>query len=120
MGIKSIDFNTDYIRILLRPIDWNKHLDLLTVILVTTVTVTAVYITDLGTINAVGGGAISTPIVFIFPAIMYRVAVETDSSSKFYVQRHREVMFVYSLMIIGMVLGFTGAWIAIQGVVTGR
>ena len=99
------------------PIDWNKYLDLLTVVLVTIVTGTAVYITDLGTINAVGGGAISTPIVFIFPAIMYRVAVEKDQTSKFYVQRKREVVFVFALMLIGMVLGFTGAWIAIQGVV---
>jgi amino acid permease len=96
------------------PIDWNKYLDPLTVILVALVAVAAIYITDLGQINAVAGGTIATAIVFVFPAMMYRVAVENDSSSKLYVARRQEVVFVFGLMIIGIVLGLTGVWMAIQ------
>jgi amino acid permease len=95
-------------------IDWTKHLNILTVLLLSIVTITAIFVTDLGQINAVGGGTLATAIVFVFPALMYRVAVEKDPTSKYYVARRREVVFVMALMVFGVVLGLTGVWVAVR------
>jgi amino acid permease len=96
------------------PIDWTKYLNVLTVVLLSLVTITAIFVTDLGLINSVGGGTLATATVFVFPAVMYRVAVEQDSTSKYYVARRREVVFVMALMVFGVVLGLTGVWVAIR------
>ena len=45
----------------------DANINLLTVILLTILTVTAMFVTDLGLINAVGGGTLATMIVFVFP-----------------------------------------------------
>jgi amino acid permease len=95
-------------------IDWNKYLNVLTVLLLALVTITAIFVTDLGQINAVGGGTLATVTVFVFPALMYRVAVEKDPTSKYYMARRREVVFVMALMVFGVVLGLTGVWVALR------
>ena len=96
------------------PIDWTKHLNVLTVLLLSLITITAIFVTDLGLINSVGGGTLATATVFVFPALMYRVAVEKDPTSKYYVARRREVVFVMALMVFGVVLGLTGVWVAVR------
>jgi len=106
------------------PADLNPHdLNALTVALLGMITVIACFVTDLGVINAITGGFLSTAIVFVFPALMYRESVaatlennimeETMDVEKEWRLRN-EVKLAYALMIAGVVLGFVGALEAVQ------
>mmetsp|Transcript_45729 Transcript_45729/g.89359 ORF Transcript_45729/g.89359 Transcript_45729/m.89359 type:complete len:191 (+) Transcript_45729:762-1334(+) len=67
---------------------------------------------DLGLVNAVGGGALGTCVVFVYPTMMYRGAIRnmgieaTDS-------QHREAFAVLILMWIGIVMGSIGVVVGI-------
>ncbi|EEC45842.1 predicted protein [Phaeodactylum tricornutum CCAP 1055/1] len=82
----------------------NKNLNILTVILLAIITIIAVFVTDLGIINAVGGGTFATAIVFVFPALMYRSAVQKMGPSS----NEMEVYFALVLMVFGIGIGAIG------------
>lgn len=100
------------------------NLNAWTVALLTILTVTACFVTDLGVINAITGGFLATAIVFVFPALMYRQAMLKDSnsdtrvgddlSSKPFHRRQTESTVALVLMVIGVALGLIGAWVALQ------
>jgi len=75
--------------------------------------VIAVFVTDLGLINTVGGGTFATAIVFIFPAILYQKAVKNMGDLAEPGQQQREVVCALALVVFGVVLGFAGVWIAL-------
>jgi amino acid permease len=79
--------------------------------LLTILTVMAVFVTDLGMINAIGGGTLATALVFVFPALMYQQAVKLHFISG----AEREVWIAMTLMVIGVILGLVGVW---QSIVT--
>jgi hypothetical protein len=62
---------------------------------------------DLGMVNAVGGGSLATLIVFVFPALMFRAAVDHQSSPVTDSQK-REVRFAMILMVTGLIMGAIG------------
>jgi hypothetical protein len=75
-------------------------------------TIVSFFVTDLGLINAVGGGLVTTPIVFLFPTIMFRRAIKylsVDESRR----QGIEVTWATGLTVLGAILGLAGAWIAI-------
>jgi amino acid permease len=96
------------------------NLNLVSFVLLSVVTLIAMVIEDLGLINAVGGGTLATAIVFVFPTLMYRQAVQrepfdeemeqTDGPSD---DEKREVKITLALMCAGIVMGIIGVWIAI-------
>jgi len=86
------------------------NLDVLTVLLLGVITSVAIFCTDLGMINAVGGGTLGTVIVFLFPTVMYRDVVYEflkDQATEF---QRKEVAFACILMFLGLVLGATGVF----------
>lgn len=121
----------------------DTYLNLLTVIMLCVLTVGAIYITDIGLINAVGGGSLASAIVFIFPALMFKNVIrkrghqqeqqrehgtpvlqhqDEESSSLLrssplsddWNHQQHEVIFSMLLMIGGTVLGIIGVWVAIE------
>mmetsp|Transcript_27906 Transcript_27906/g.76801 ORF Transcript_27906/g.76801 Transcript_27906/m.76801 type:complete len:567 (+) Transcript_27906:312-2012(+) len=52
-----------------------RYLNNLTLIMLSLITLTATFVTDLGMINAVGGGTIAVAMVAIFPYLMFQKAV---------------------------------------------
>jgi hypothetical protein len=138
----------------------NRMHTYLTMILLGTLTVTAMFVTDLGLINAVGGGTfeclfygfvtclysacysardgyrfshifiigcnylcnpglVTTPIVFLFPTIMLRRALKymsTEQTSSW--KKEVEILGATGLTCIGLVIGLSGAWIAVQSALT--
>ena len=90
----------------------SSNLNVLTVILLTIITLLAVVLTDLGVINAVGGGSVATIICFVFPTIMYRKAIR-DMGGMAAPGQKRESAFALILMIFGCILGVIGVWEAL-------
>jgi amino acid permease len=111
--IAFIGFRDGVLDVLEVPLEkqtsWN--LNALTLVLLTFLTVTALFITDLGFINAVGGGTLATAVVFVFPAIMYRRAAGADNRHH---ENHGEVAFALALAFVGLVMGVFGVWVAIH------
>ena len=89
------------------------RLKLLTFTLLGILTVSAVFITDLGLINAVGGGLVASMIVFVFPTIMFAAAINQGlgGNSK---NARNEVHLSYTLTTFGVLIGLLGAWKAIE------
>ena len=79
----------------------------LTIVLLTFLTVTAIFWTDLSMINAVGGGTLAAAIVFVFPAFMYKAAVKALGDWALS-RQHREVVLALALMVFGVLLGLVG------------
>lgn len=88
----------------------DRNLDRVTIALILILTLVAMVVTDLGLINAVGGGTLGTALVFVFPAFMFERAV-LDKPGK----RTWEVYAVLSLMVVGVVGGLVGVWVAVVG-----
>lgn len=101
----------------------SSNLNVLTVVLLLIFTILAMHFTNLGMVNAVGGGALGTAVVFIFPALMYRKAVQnlslsdtasTIATTKTTVTRQvREVKFAICLMWLGIFMGGIGVLVAL-------
>ena len=91
----------------------SPNINMLTIVLLSIITLIACFVSDLGLINAVGGGTLATVIVFIFPALMYRQAVR-DEGVRATASQQREVIIALSLMVFGVVLGVTGTWEALN------
>lgn len=87
----------------------SHSLDMLTVVLLSLLTIVAVFVTDLGLINAVGGGSLATIIVFLVPTFMfYAVAQERGSAQA------PDVHLAVALCFFGVVLGVVGVFIAVR------
>jgi uncharacterized membrane protein YiaA len=76
--------------------------------MLTLITCSAVFVTDLGMINAVGGGTIAVMMCFVFPAIMFFKAVEDTIGAT--AGQVLEGKITMALMVLGTVLGFVGVW----------
>lgn len=87
-----------------------EKLNYLTFILLGILTVVAVFVTDLGLINAVGGGLVSSAIVFAFPTLMFHALMKRlgDTTQKF------EVFLTGGLTAVAVIIGIIGAWLAIM------
>lgn len=88
----------------------DSSINLLTVFLLSLLTVTAVFVTDLGLINAVAGGALATCVCIIFPTLMFREAVARSGKH----EQDREVSIAMVLMVIGSSLGIIGVCEAVM------
>jgi len=90
------------------------NLNLVTVFLLTIITIIAACFSDLRMINAVGGGSLGTIVVFVFPALMFRAAVEQQHPDDITSASIREVNFAIALMWFGIVMGIIGVYMAVQ------
>jgi len=88
------------------------HFNQLTLVLLSALTITSIFVTDLGLINAVGGGIIATAIVFVFPTMMFGAAVKQKLGGP---SSEKEAAFASALTAIGVVLGIIGAYLAVAG-----
>mmetsp|Transcript_40699 Transcript_40699/g.85505 ORF Transcript_40699/g.85505 Transcript_40699/m.85505 type:complete len:482 (-) Transcript_40699:249-1694(-) len=82
----------------------SSNINIITIFLLTIITILAAICTDLGAINAIGGGTLATLIVFVFPYLMYRKAVGENST----IEERREVSFALLLMLVGVLMGIVG------------
>lgn len=71
------------------------------------ITVTAMFVSDLGVINSVGGGTIAVLMCFVFPAMMFQRAIQDLEGTSTKSQRF-EVKIVMLLMILGCSMGIVG------------
>ena len=92
--------------------EWQNstNLNALTVGMLSIFTSLAYKFTDLGLVNAVGGAAFGTAVVFLFPSIMFYTAVaHVPGGASFWLRC--ESIFVLFLMIIGIVMGTIGVMV---------
>jgi hypothetical protein len=91
----------------------------LTLVLLSMLTVTAVFVTDLGLINAVGGGLVATAIVFVFPTLMFHKAIQKvagdalDAAGRSFRTESKEVGLAMAMTAVGVVIGIIGAYTAV-------
>ena len=85
-----------------------RYLDIVSVLVLSVLTICAIFFDDLSMINAVGGGALATFLCFIFPALMYRQlvvkSIEPKTSEIF------TSWVTLFLMLFGVLLGFFGLY----------
>ena len=86
----------------------NAKLNMVTILLLSMLTLTSCFVTDLGLINSVGGGTTVTLVCFIFPALMFKHAKEKRGQAQ-----HWEVSLVMGLMVVGVLVGIVGVWVSI-------
>lgn len=84
----------------------STNLNILSIIILSVITVMASYFTDLGLVNAVGGAALGTAVVFLFPSIMFYYAVKDDPGASFWL-KCESIMCLF-LMLIGIAMGVIG------------
>jgi len=89
-----------------------SNLNRLTLVLLLILTVISIFVTDLGMINAVGGGLVATAIVFVFPTMMFRAALHLRNEKY---ANQLEVSMTSALMSFGMLVGVIGAYLAVTG-----
>jgi amino acid permease len=85
-----------------------RFLNTLTVVMLSCITLTAVFVTDLGMINAVGGGTIAIAMCFVFPAMMFWQAVQNLPVPEPRLIMESKVALL--LMVIGVSVGLVGVW----------
>jgi amino acid permease len=89
------------------------NINIITIFLLLIITVLAVFTTDLGMVNAVGGGSLATLIVFVFPANMFWAAIDHRRAPPSNEEK-REVVFAMILMILGLIMGIIGVVVAVS------
>lgn len=89
-------------------VDTTAKLNAFTICLLSILTLTSCFVTDLGLINSVGGGTTVTMVDFVFPALMFREGIRKFGRGNGGEQR--EVWVVMTLMVVGVVLGIIGVW----------
>ena len=98
----------------------SNNLNVLSVLILATITVIAAFVLDLGLVAAVGGGTLATAVVFIFPALMFRAAIqeeeEGEATKEILTEQKREVIFCLALMVLGILMGAIGVWLALASV----
>lgn len=90
----------------------STNMNIITVTLLIIITVLAAVTTDLGLVNAVGGGSLATLIVFVFPAVMFSAAIDHRAAPPTAGEK-REVTFAMILMVLGLIMGAIGVVVAI-------
>jgi sodium-coupled neutral amino acid transporter 11 len=85
----------------------------LTLLLLSILTLTAVFVTDLGLINAVGGGLVATAIVFVFPTLMFYKVLQRMAGGLHKTTQWKELYGAAGMTVIGVVIGLIGAYIAV-------
>jgi len=107
-----IGFRDSVLDVLHVPIEQQTttYLNSLTVIMLSLITLIAVFVTDLGVINSVGGGTVAVAMVFVFPLLMFQKAIGNLGFAATKGQR-LEVK-------IAAILAFSGCLIGIVGVGT--
>jgi len=75
--------------------------------------VLAAFTTDLGMVNAVGGGTLATLIVFVFPAMMFWAAIDHRTAPPTDGEK-RETVFAAALMVLGLSIGTIGVVVAVS------
>lgn len=92
----------------------STNLNLLTGLILSAFTSLAWHFTDLGLVNAVGGAALGTAVVFIFPSIMFYSAVQNiENEVSFWLKC--ESVFVLVLMLAGISMGVIGVLVVTTG-----
>lgn len=88
------------------------NMNILGVVHLSVIMALAWHFTDLGLLNAVGGAALGTVVVFVFPSIMFYAAVKNDlqASSKL----KKESVFVLALMLAGIAMGALGIYVVVS------
>lgn len=95
--------------------EWQNstNLNALTVAMLSVFTSLAYKFTDLGLVNAVGGAAFGTAVVFVFPSIMFFTAVaHVPGGASFWLRC--ESILVLILMIIGIAMGTIGVVVVVR------
>jgi len=90
----------------------SNNLNMLTMLLLAIITFLAMHFKDLGTVNAVGGALFGTAVVFVFPSLMFRDAMNSlgfHATTKQLKESHS----VLWLMWIGVAFGVLGVATAI-------
>lgn len=90
--------------------EWQNstNLNILTVGMLTIFTGLAYKFTDLGLVNAVGGAAFGTAVVFLFPSIMFHSAVSSLPDYEVTYRLKCESIIVLFLMFVGIIMGTIG------------
>ena len=86
----------------------SQFLDSISVLVLSLLTIGAIFFDDLGVINSVGGGALATFLCVIFPALMYRQLVVNIVEAN--TTEIAESWAALALMVIGVVLGTLGVY----------
>ena len=99
-------------------------LNLVTIVLLAVITTFAMYIEDLGLIKAIAGGILGTAVVFVFPTLMFRKAIQKQleqqlhsSTSSTIIQRS-EVTLANILMYISIAIAVIAVRTAIFATTT--
>ena len=90
-------------------IDTAAKLNSFTIVLLSILTFTNCFVTDLKLINSVGGGTTVTLVDFVFPALMFRALVQNKPNHGT-VRERLEARIVMALMMIAVVFGLIGVW----------
>ena len=93
----------------------STNLNILSVVILSVITALACHFTDLGLVNAVGGGALGTAVVFVFPSIMFYSAVRNQKEASFWLKC--ESIFCLLLMLLGIVMGVVGVIVVVMDIV---
>ena len=86
------------------------NLNMLTVIMLAVLTFIAIFVTDLGFINAVGGGSLATIIVFVVPTIMWWVLAQEPRGK----DEIKDLPLALGLCVCGIFLGVVGVVIELS------
>lgn len=91
----------------------SNNLNVLTIVLLAIFGGLAMQFTDVGMVNAVGGGALGTAVVFIFPALMFQNVVYDLGA---YAPRslRSEATFSIGLMWLGIAMGGIGVYMGLK------
>ena len=97
-------------------VEWqtSTNLNILTIIILSVFTALAWHFTDLGQVNAVGGGALATAVVFVFPSIMFYSAVQNLGNEATLWQKWDSAL-VLVLMVVGIAMGTIGVMVVTTG-----
>jgi len=87
------------------------NINIISICLLLLATMLAAVCKDLGAINAVGGGTLAALIVFVFPTLMCRKVIMEMSSPG----EDLEVKNGFSFIILGVIMGFMGVIVELQG-----
>lgn len=89
-------------------LEWqtSTNLSALSIGMLSVFTALACHYTDLGLVNAVGGGSLGTAVVFIFPSIMFYAAVANQKEAR--ARLKCESTFCLLLMLLGIAMGVIG------------
>jgi len=87
--------------------------NIVTVLLLSTVTALAIYVNDLTFVLSFSGATMSSLIIYIFPPFMFSALVKNCCCSMTE-DTEREVELGYAMMLIGALLGTAGAYVSIE------